>query len=552
MKDFAEFEARADKYVSELDLSGYPVRSVFTYYFGLMAFSSLGMIKEISPISDLVVGRLSYIHDLIRKCDFERIGASAYDAVSAFAADEKFGQSLLELVEYGAFCEAAPFVWRKIYKGEITDAGVELSYESDEVARSEALDILLTQLTLPFSISTPDLSASLLEHYMDQDFYPIIRDTRTLIDYRNWFYEHFYECSIVPEAVFEYLGVSFEEFKLFRASCLAFAQFHISVLRFLFEKCKDNEVSPKYSEAIHDWYAPYLDRKIVDDALVELSGLSLDKYRVLMGVYSCDLSSPSGLSEGFTPPFLVLGEAYLFSPYMVMNMMSSRNILYSLLKNNQKDFDETLSPSLEPHLIDVACKVLGGVDGLKIIQNFVWEEGEFDILIYSETLNKALHVQAKATMPAEGGRMVARLEGRMEEAIKQLRRFDKQPSDVKDNVISRAIGSKVTGVDVQMAVLGWAGFGTQKVWKSLSDIAPVNVYLLAMMVKKLKDGDDILKDFVGCVQETLKEFEVGMETRQEVATIKLGFSEVRIPSLRFDNYKLLKFKSPLFEILDPV
>ena len=59
---------------------------------------------------------------------------------------------------------------------------------------------------------------------------------------------------------------------------------------------------------------------------------------VIVDLFTIDLGNleDSGVGEGFFPPFLRLGDALLFSPHAVKRTMPERNLLYIMVRTNQK------------------------------------------------------------------------------------------------------------------------------------------------------------------------------------------------------------------------
>ncbi|WP_206526189.1 hypothetical protein, partial [Mesorhizobium sp. M7A.F.Ca.MR.148.00.0.0] len=80
----------------------------------------------------------------------------------------------------------------------------------------------------------------------------------------------------------------------------------------------------------------------------------------------------SGGGEGFFPPFLRIDNALLFSPHAVKRMMPERNLLYRLVRTDQKTFDNIVSSHFEPSLLKDAIESLSSMDGVEVRQGVRW------------------------------------------------------------------------------------------------------------------------------------------------------------------------------------
>ena len=95
--------------------------------------------------------------------------------------------------------------------------------------------------------------------------------------------------------------------------------------------------------------------------------------------------------------------------------------------------------------------------------------GEFDLLVYDPRDNSVCHIQAKAPVPPQGARMVARLEGRVLEGLDQLRRFRELPESERTRIVTNAVGSAVTDPQlIHDVVMTRTSFGTAAVWNALA------------------------------------------------------------------------------------
>ncbi|WP_304526541.1 hypothetical protein [Halomonas sp. I5-271120] len=544
---FQDFEEKLDQYVQSLDILDSPLRSVLTYYFTL--FSQPYIEKAVSgtwgdrELADCLKGRFSYILPMLEECSKRPWGSSAMDALSV--VDDGFRSKAVDLINYGHFCEIAPFYWRGFYEECEEGGDVFLSFKDEAVRGFEEKDIVLTRLTGALSFSPPPVFSNYIYHVLSVS--PGVAVYEHCMDWVvarhfEWFKENFDESQFLSkEAYYWSLGVSEREFVDFRSSCLAFAQFHIDVLFLIGRRIRNGVLDEDFYHAeLLEWCAPCLDRNAFKDIIMKYSGISKESYNSLMRVYSYSFDdTDSVVGEGYVPPFMFSGDTCIFCPLLVMHMMSSRNILYYTLKSNSKLFDNKVSPHLEPALVDAAAELFERVKGVEVVKNHEWGRGEFDLLLYSQDENSAVHVQAKATMPPEGARMVSRLEGRIQEAISQLGKFDSLCEVEKDQVLSRALGRKVEGVKVSNSVLSWSGFGTFKLWEKMDEIAPVNVVMLDILTRR---EDFKLSDFCNRVHGLVDELVDASNVKCEEVKLEVGRDCISFPVINLNFLSLYKYK----------
>ena len=135
-------------------------------------------------------------------------------------------------------------------------------------------------------------------------------------------------------------------------------------------------------------------------------------------------------------------------------------------------------------------------------KNVKWERGEIDLLAYHEASNSAFQLQAKAGVPPQGARMVAQVESRTLEAVKQVECFLGLSDDEKDRICSSAIGRKLSGISWCSGILVRTCLGTEKAWSSIAGYVPLNPVLLRAAVKRMCEGGDFTFMMLGEVVET--------------------------------------------------
>ncbi len=251
----------------------------------------------------------------------------------------------------------------------------------------------------------------------------------------------------------------------------------------------------------------------------------------------------TGGGEGFFPPFLRLDDALLFSPHAVKRMMPERNLLYSLLKTDQKKFDNIVSDYLEPALLADAAECLSLLPSVEIKANVDWERGEIDLLVLHAKSKSALQIQAKAAVPPEGARMIAQIESRTMEAVKQIRRFMDLEENQKDAVCSRAFGTDLTGLSWTSGVLVRTCLGTEKSWESISGCIPLNPIILRSSVKKMLEMDSFaLSDIASVAWDALENLRRSAVGDWEQKSFSLFGENIVLPLLDLNYAAIGEFR----------
>ena len=200
-----------------------------------------------------------------------------------------------------------------------------------------------------------------------------------------------------------------------------------------------------------------------------------------------------------------------------------------------------MSGYLEPTLLDQAEHILGTIPGIVIARNVTWHSGEIDLLAYDPMANVALQIQAKSPLPPQGYRMTRRIETHTLKAVKQLGVFESESAQLKDQICSRAIGRKVSGVMWDSAVLSRSGFGTWCGWSAIEPYIPINITLLREVIKRLQmRPEGALGEIRTIAQELLEEI-IGRTVRSwKIGRIELFKTSLEIPLLDMDNDEMQK------------
>lgn len=542
-------EKRADDYFLQLSIWDLPIRTILTNLYVIIDRLIYGsrVTPNESPKRESVLNlicRLSYLCSTLLKCKTEPIGHDAYDA-GLLIGNKK--DEIEFLISYLHLCELMPEVHRGFYVISLKndDKEIILSYKDNSYMEYEELDIILNNISTGMTITPPEINipfficqinSLLLENKL------LFSGLKILTKYFDW-----YLCNTLEQIVFtndalkKSFGVSIDCFKRFQAAWFSIAQFHLDLISTMSIPLKANQ-SDKLARELLNWVAPLWKISFIKKLVMHLADLKGDQYDKLMQLFALSRDC-NNAGDGFFPPFIQLNSGIMFQPEIVKSMLHFRNIPYVMNKCWQNDYNNTLSPTMEPKLIFMACEILSRLQDTIIKRNISWDDGEIDLLLYRNSENVAVHVQAKGSIPPQGARMVSNLEVRINEGINQLNKFQQLTQEQKDKIISNAIQQEVNNVKVIDAMLVWSSYGTYEIWQKLEKIAPLNLAILYHLVTespKFKLGS--------LVEETYNLFsklKQSIKPNWSEQSINVMGHHIRFPVLIFDESKLIKYRKYL-------
>lgn len=539
-----DIEAKYDAHVRRLGILNLPRRALLTVlYAGLYStfHGPLGADAG-SPRpaeGSAALGRISYISDLILMCPAEPTGTSGRDAWSVI--DRARSNEVQLLLMYGHFSELVPEVRKGYWDVEMREPKhFVLSHPSERHAEVEMVDIMLSDLAEPYlrppKSDLSDLLDEALSVSLRQDVPTSLKLVKELMDP---LLEGVREIpSVSGDALKVAIGASTEEFLRFRAYWHAFAMFSLECANALKRRLVDDPSDDVINELI-EWNSVCLSRNFVEGAGIALAEITPKAFDALMSIFL--LGGPSGTArnygDGFYPPLHYLGDKVIFSPDAVLRMMPMRNVLYSINSTDPGLFSRTLAPSMEPLLLDQIERLFRDDSALTLRRNSVWPHGEFDLLVYDELDNAALHIQAKAVIPPQGARMTYAVETRTVEALTQLERVSQLLPRERDELLSRTLGKKVRDVPVADVVVCRTCFGSFDAWETNPGARRANLSVLHKTVKGLRrdEGRIALGKIEDAIDRVIADLlhAVGAEWVQ--SEVDLGGLTLEVPLLKFSD-----------------
>lgn len=552
--EFEAFEKRVDADLLSRPILRLPIRAVVTSLHLVVDSLAHGDRRRRGNPPDMerasaAASRLSYLVPALSSCPADPIGVNAQDALEAYAEADPTAEQGQFLLLYGHFSELMPEYWKKYYTVEgDASTGFRLTHTSADFAEQEKRDFILTELSKAHGFNPPaDLASE----------FDLLAKTAPRIDARQqmlltrMYYQHYVQAIIEPPLITdagfqEAAGVDMREFQRFRAALFAVSDFCLGMAAALSRRAQRSWLCGRRraTQEMYKWVSVFWKADFFLSLVGHFSGIERPTLERLLGFYTWDFSRGTEESQhagdGFFPPLLQLGDAYLFNPNLVKLFLSWRNLIYGVKEAEKGRFNDFISHHLEPALVGAAVTVLNRIPTLQVVANAKWEKGEFDILAFSEVENTALHIQAKAAIPPQGARLVQSLEGRIREGLEQLARFRKLPPAQQDRVLSDKLGREVHNVHVVDVFLSSSSFGTARVWSKLGDVVPLNLALLELILRRLQDQGEVLKlhQLPMLVQEELERLIQEVQPRWSTGSITLLGTTITFPLLEHDDQAL--------------
>lgn len=498
-KALRELETRADEGLAETPLARLPRVDVLKALYLLLDIVYLGNPAEEDerPRPDWVaiaINNLSYLGAFLLRCPDIASQLPPVDMLEQHYAD------LLFLFRYARLSELLPEVHRGYYVPEMTTDGFILRNPPDKTLLAhEQRDIIAAELAVPFSYERgPDLHAArLATPGATGGDPPVALEMRLAAELMD-LHRKIGELPLISGAGFvAAVGCTRQEFIAFRAAWFAWGDLMRAASQHGREVVRAQDTARSQGQA----FSESVERRAVDlwsssvavsmspqrmrDLVRQTAGLTTDVFDRLVSLFElAPVPGPGHApsADGVFPPFARLDDGVVFSPHVVRQMLSERNLIVLLSLRDARHFDSVVSSFLEPELIHQAVAILKNA-GLRLVTEKKWKTsdsaGEFDIAALDEA-GTLLHVQAKAAIPPHGARMTARLESRVEEALRQLRRFDSLTDGAQREVVAHAVGLAPTawnGRSMQL-VLCRSSLGTPALYEKLDGALAVPLYSL--------------------------------------------------------------------------
>lgn len=554
------FEIEADQTLRQLGLWGKPLRSVVTALYiladGLFTGGSRllpGPSKRQAQAMRLI-SNLSYLAERLADCPHKAIGKHVDDALSVI--DDEAASELTTAVSYGTLSELMPAVHRGQLRVETLERGFKLTYPSDAAQRTEARDVVLSELALPFETAPMRNEAWMFDRlYAAWPNLPGDVLALALVNSRVHYRRILQEAPLLPRGAYnDALGFSREDFEGFRVGLAAMGDFCLGMADAAVRRANVNDMQVRrHQRECREWVAPLLKEDMLFGMAAGLGGVEVSTFSEIARYFTVDAGTSNfrQAGEGFWPPFLRLGQSILFSPHALRSMLSERNLIYALNQLDRDRFDQLVSEHLEPALLDDALAMFSEGTDYHVARNVNWRigdvAGEVDLLVVHSESETALHLQAKAAIPPQGARMTRRIEDRTLEAVVQIESFEKLSPNQRNEICGRAVGLGMPRLQLISGILSRSCFGTHRAWSRLGQSIPLNPLILKGAMARLRKPP-------GLPLSSLPEVAVGLldeivdttASRWENEELPIFGKVIENPSLRIDEPRLADMRHRIY------
>jgi hypothetical protein len=553
------FEKSCDEEIANLSLWKKPLRSILTAYIMMADSMVFGgrfgrQIERDQYKAERILARLSYLAPHLNNCSRELL-RNGREAIEKFGEKDK--PELQEALMYAHFCEIMPAFRQDYYDVDLQEEDFHFSYKSDDFAKSEVKDVLLTELCLGLNTKKPEeipaaIFSGISLQYPHKDLSAYIKGAAINYDLHC---SSFSEPTYIPDgAFFASFGFSQDAFQKIRGALWSLSDLLLGLSAFYEELARYNDNRAMWEWRVVDCIAPTFKRSWLVSFLSRLTGVSSAKIiKVLDFLVASEQNEMFDRSgNGYLQPLVQLGEFIFTSPLLLRMMPSMRNMLYTLNKSDADHFSRAVAHHLEVELLKEVSDLCDKIPGLLFIGNVQWShegrEGELDAILYDSDRRFILALQAKAAIPPEGARMTRNVEARTLEAVDQVTSFEKLSRKSKERILSGAIGNVSDDFFVSHGIVTRSGLGTNKAWKATEGISVFNVGLLSYaLVGSDKTSLDFLSDPETFLAEVIDDLVRHHFISWEVGIIPLNHRGLHIPLMKLDHDALQKLRVRISE-----
>lgn len=377
------------------------------------------------------------------------------------------------------------------------------------------------------------------------------KDFRLINEIYDYHLKFSINIEVLPKELLESkIGFSNADFRKFVAALQSFSEYAIFLSRSYKEQINDKnsaDDNDKLMSEYMEWSVCCLNHKTLG-WFITISGITQNKFNLIISyfidIYSdntgMDFQSNSFTGEGYQPPITIIDESILFSPHALRYLLSFNNVLYSINKNNKELFDNEISDKLEPVLIEQLEYLFSQFDKLELKKNVNYPGSEIDLLVLGKEEKICLSIQVKTTIAPDSSRTVARVEGRTNEALKQIEKFEKLSSDEQLKLINDTFQSDLEEIKIINLILVRSSAGSDKGWEINKTYRILNYSMLArILCNKLESDDRKFANFDSEILEKQEELIVDSNWGVDYETLKIGVFEIEFPNIHFEDKKIL-------------
>jgi hypothetical protein len=482
MRSIMEIEEIADSKISELTIWSHPAHITLSAIYNIiyeLFFSEDADSLTYRFKGERIISYLSGIAPYIVRCGDSII---KIDEDRAIRFGEEMKLDLRSAIEYGQFCTIMDRLHKGEFCEEVLDGRIVLKFTNSEAFETEAHDVLISELSLPHFLQPKqifDLSHAFRLGSGEAYFEPNkvaeqVRAQRHELERFDNDIEYVGDFSDVVE------GIPDADYRALKISAMALALYIRSVSRLLQEAIHRGVLSgANASSRLIFWKAPCLKRIDLVHVLAKAASVTTESAEIFVDNFSLTIGGecPKWIKSGYFPPFQNLGERTIFSPAVLLVMMTNRNGIYVCSKKNEKVFHDVVSKRMEPKLVEDFLSVVPLDGGWECGKSVDFPGGEIDLVLFHRGFNIALQIQAKGSIAPEGAVLVRNFESRCEEGVGQLRRFDALSEEEKIAALRKKISAINSETLIVPCLLARGSFGRPEFLQRNRDILFINPFL---------------------------------------------------------------------------
>lgn len=541
MDSFKKIETELDELFKELPVWNLSFQTIISTL--LITVECIDLKQNKDTAMDYI-SRLSYLYPNIEKFAAKK---KVTTTTHSILGSQEYLQYFDFLSGYGHFSMLMPQVHRKMFAiSQLDKKSFYLKYADEITEHAEIIDRLYSYLSQEIIINYPN---NILNEYVKQKVKSGFWATNEIDDelIRDIFVHYKRNSLIVKplpdQVLINTLGFSYEDYYSFCAAGRALSDWQMALARaFYAEAIKsvdDEELADKLMSEYFE-YSVCCYKNIGFELNRKLAGLSENIFNKILSFYLTVYEQPTNkviksnsvCGDGYFPPFIVMGDSFIYGLHCTKYMLTLNNILYSANNNPEikKTFDNLISGQLEPVLINQLIYLFSNLTDLKIIPNINYAGGEMDLLIVSDKEKFAICIQAKATIAPDSGRTVKRVEDRSIEGINQIKHFERFTEKEKLNIINNAAGTSLDTVVLENLLVVRSCAGSKKIWHYNDKYPIINYILLASIIAdKLQEQVFTISDIIPRIKSAQQELVSKSAGSIDYETLTIHDYQIKFP-----------------------
>lgn len=536
-----DFEKIADSAIKKISIAGLPAHSVWVH-FHWMVFVLYHFEGARDPATrrsaETRTYRMSYVLDWIADRTAAEEDMPAAEADAMFREMDPGAKGAIALDGYAHLTEVLPDVRRDRTKVGRIKGGFRFDHLSNETARAEATDILVSALAMPHLANlsrrhfTPALKAIFQNDPIDWQGVLMVAAERVA-----GYHDDIREDAVISDAammtVFDF---SAERFREIQAAVFAFAEVCQELALIGYMETADANGDP--ADRVVDLISISRPEDELIDWITQLAKGDRTDVAKFIDIFTFDPTAAKRRGgEGYTPPFVRTGTRLCFSADIILRFIQPRNAIYDLMRKDQKTFDNLVSKTMEPTLIDAVALHLDAFSGQKYAKQVTYgRKGEIDLMIVDPATEDVVIFEVKGPLAPQGSRSTDRLAGRVRHGIDQLERFRELTDAERLAVVESGTSLKLKNPKFHYVIMARACLGATEVWLPNATVTPATLPLMRLALQALNlRGDSVAGELSSELKSLTAELLRDAKWHWSSGKMELFGKKIFTPQLRYDE-----------------